>query len=246
MAPAGAHGRVRRRGLHGAARGDPPGRRGHPLLPGVVERDLRRASRGAPDRGHAALPGHAVRRGEGVRALHHAELPPAVRAPRVVGDPLQPRVAATPARLRDAQGRATPQPRSASASRPRSSLGDLDARRDWGYAGDYVRAMWLMLQQAEPGDYVIATGESHSVRELGRVRVRARRPRLGGARARRRRRSSAARPSCTTSSATPRRRANGSAGRRRSTSSSLVHLLVDADLERLRARLEPAESLVDG
>ncbi|MFL5950865.1 MAG: GDP-mannose 4,6-dehydratase [Gaiellaceae bacterium] len=45
-------------------------------------------------------------------------------------------------------------------------LGDLDARRDWGYAGDYVRAMWLMLQQQEPDDYVIASGESHSVREL--------------------------------------------------------------------------------
>jgi GDPmannose 4,6-dehydratase len=45
-------------------------------------------------------------------------------------------------------------------------LGDLDARRDWGYAGDYVRAMWLMLQQDEPGDYVVSSGESHSVREL--------------------------------------------------------------------------------
>jgi GDPmannose 4,6-dehydratase len=45
-------------------------------------------------------------------------------------------------------------------------LGDLDARRDWGYAGDYVRAMWLMLQQETPADYVIASGESHSVREL--------------------------------------------------------------------------------
>ena len=45
-------------------------------------------------------------------------------------------------------------------------LGDLDARRDWGYAGDYVRAMWLMLQQDEPGDYVIASGVPHSVRDL--------------------------------------------------------------------------------
>ena len=45
-------------------------------------------------------------------------------------------------------------------------LGDLDARRDWGYAGDYVRAMWLVLQQDEADDYVIATGETHSVREL--------------------------------------------------------------------------------
>ena len=45
-------------------------------------------------------------------------------------------------------------------------LGNLDSRRDWGYAGDYVRAMWLMLQQPEPDDYVVATGETHSIREL--------------------------------------------------------------------------------
>ena len=45
-------------------------------------------------------------------------------------------------------------------------LGDLDARRDWGYAADFVRAMWLILQQDEPDDYVIATGEAHSVEEL--------------------------------------------------------------------------------
>jgi GDPmannose 4,6-dehydratase len=45
-------------------------------------------------------------------------------------------------------------------------LGNLDAKRDWGFAGDYVEAMWLMLQQPEPDDYVIATGETHAVREL--------------------------------------------------------------------------------
>ncbi len=45
-------------------------------------------------------------------------------------------------------------------------LGNLDAERDWGYAGDYVRAMWLMLQQPQPRDYVIATGRKHSVREF--------------------------------------------------------------------------------
>ncbi len=44
-------------------------------------------------------------------------------------------------------------------------LGNLDAKRDWGFAGDYVEAMWLMLQQDKPDDYVVATGESHSVRE---------------------------------------------------------------------------------
>lgn len=48
----------------------------------------------------------------------------------------------------------------------RFSLGDLTPRRDWGYAGDYVEAMWLMLQQVKPDDYVIATGETHSVREF--------------------------------------------------------------------------------
>lgn len=45
-------------------------------------------------------------------------------------------------------------------------LGNLDSKRDWGFAGDYVEAMWLMLQQTEPDDYVIATGETHSVREM--------------------------------------------------------------------------------
>ena len=48
-------------------------------------------------------------------------------------------------------------------------LGNLDARRDWGYAGDYVEAMWLMLQQPEPEDYVVGTGRQHTVRELCEV-----------------------------------------------------------------------------
>jgi GDPmannose 4,6-dehydratase len=48
-------------------------------------------------------------------------------------------------------------------------LGNLDAKRDWGFAGDYVEAMWSMLQQAEPRDYVIATGEDHSVREFAEL-----------------------------------------------------------------------------
>jgi GDPmannose 4,6-dehydratase len=48
-------------------------------------------------------------------------------------------------------------------------LGNLDARRDWGYAGDFVHAMWLMLQQERPDDYVIATGATHSVRDFARV-----------------------------------------------------------------------------
>lgn len=52
-------------------------------------------------------------------------------------------------------------------------LGNLDAKRDWGFAGDYVEAMWLMLQQKKPDDYVISTGESHSVREFATAAARA-------------------------------------------------------------------------
>ena len=51
-------------------------------------------------------------------------------------------------------------------------MGNLDARRDWGFAGDYVEAMWRMLQQPAPDDYVVATGETHSVRELVDVAFR--------------------------------------------------------------------------
>ncbi|HEX3048657.1 MAG TPA: GDP-mannose 4,6-dehydratase [Bacillota bacterium] len=52
-------------------------------------------------------------------------------------------------------------------------LGNLNSKRDWGYAGDYVKAMWLMLQQEEPDDFVIATGETHSVREFAELAFQA-------------------------------------------------------------------------
>jgi len=51
-------------------------------------------------------------------------------------------------------------------------LGNLEAKRDWGFAGDYVEAMWMMLQQKEPDDYVVATGESHTVKELAEIAFR--------------------------------------------------------------------------
>jgi GDPmannose 4,6-dehydratase len=124
------------------------------------------------------------------------------------------------------------------------SLGDLDARRDWGFAGDYVRAMWLMVQREAPTDYVIATGESHSVRDLVEVafghvdldwaeHVRIDESLLRG-------------------------KAElydlvGDSGKARAELAwyptvdfeGLVHMLVDADLDRLRSELEPAESLID-
>ena len=99
-------------------------------------------------------------------------------------------------------------------------LGDLSARRDWGYAGDYVRAMWLMLQHDEPGDYVVATGRLAQRRGARRLRVRRGRRSTGAITCGPTRRSTAARPSSTTSSETRRRRGVCSAGSRRCPSSS--------------------------
>jgi GDPmannose 4,6-dehydratase len=124
-------------------------------------------------------------------------------------------------------------------------LGDLDARRDWGYAGDYVHAMWLMLQQDEPDDYIVASGESHSVREFVQaafahvgldwqdvVRVdpalergAAELHRLVG---------------------DPSHAQSRLAWKPELDFTQLVHLLVDADLERLRARTDEAATRVDG
>ena len=89
------------------ARGDPRRRPRDPLLPGVVVGDVRQGARGAADRADAVLPALAVRRREGLRALHHRQLPRVVRPLRRLGDPLQPRVAAARARVRDAQDLAT-------------------------------------------------------------------------------------------------------------------------------------------
>jgi len=120
-------------------------------------------------------------------------------------------------------------------------LGDLDARRDWGYAGDYVRAMWLMVQQDEGDEYVVATGVTHSVRELvecafarvgldwqeyvhideSLVRGRAELHNLVG----------------------DRTKAKTKLGWEPTvTFDGLVHLLVDTELERLRAESHPVSS----
>ena len=124
------------------------------------------------------------------------------------------------------------------------ALGDLDSRRDWGYAGDYVRAMWLMLQRDAPADYVIATGESNSVRDLvelafayvdldwtehvrtdeSLVRGKAELHHLVGD-ARKAREELGWSPTVDFE--------------------ELVHMLVDADLERLRSQLEPAENVLE-
>jgi GDPmannose 4,6-dehydratase len=124
-------------------------------------------------------------------------------------------------------------------------LGSLDAARDWGYAVDYVRAMWLALQEAEPHDYVVATGETHTVRELAQIafayvgldwqeHVRVDESLIRG--------SAELRDLVGDST-----RARARLGWAPSVDfAALVRLLVDADLERLRAGLEVAESVVEG
>ena len=164
------------------------GRPGDPLLPGVVERDLRRAARDAADRGDR-------RRARSRRTASRRRTP--TSSPRATaGATACSRAAGSSTTTSRRCGRSTscrarsraPPPRSRSGSSDELVLGDLDARRDWGYAGDYVRAMWLMLQQDEPGDYVVATGETHSVEELVEqafARGRARLARLTSAATRR-------------------------------------------------------------
>ena len=98
------------------------------------------------------------------------------------------------------------------------ALGNLDARRDWGYAGDYVEAMWRMLQQDEADDYVIATGRDLVDPRLPRRRLRPRRHRRLEPSTSPRTRASCARPRSSCSSATRARPRTGSAGRPRSPS----------------------------
>jgi GDPmannose 4,6-dehydratase len=120
-------------------------------------------------------------------------------------------------------------------------LGDLDARRDWGYAADYVRAMWLMVQQTEGDEYVVATGETHSVRDL----VEAAFARVGLdwqeyvqideslRRGKAELHNLVGDPS----------KARKQLGWQPTVSfEELVHLLVDAELDRLRGEVQPASS----
>ena len=92
-------------------------------------------------------PRSALRRRQGLRPLDHDQLPRELRAARVERDAVQPRVAPPRHRVRDPQDHPRRRPHQARACRTQLALGNLDAQRDWGFAGDYVRAMWLMLQQ---------------------------------------------------------------------------------------------------
>ena len=110
--------------------------------------------------------------------LHHGQLPRELRHVRLLRHPVQPRVAAPRPGVRHPQDHRRRGPHQARPGSNELRLGNLEAKRDWGFAGDYVRAMWLMLQQDEPDDYVIGTGETHTRRGVRGDRLRPRRPRL--------------------------------------------------------------------
>ena len=90
----------------------------------------------------------------------------AYRTARVQRDPVQPRIAAARLRIRHAEDHVGSGPDSQPEKRGSSAWGIWTRKRDWGHAREYVEAMWLMLQQPAPDDYVVATGETHSVREF--------------------------------------------------------------------------------
>jgi GDPmannose 4,6-dehydratase len=117
-------------------------------------------------------PTQSLRLRQGLRVLDHCELPRILWTARQQRHSFQPRVPAARRDLRDPQDHPCRGAYSGRALQTKMYLGNLDAKRDWGYAKEYVEAMWLMLQQEQPDDYVIATGETHSIREFLDVRVR--------------------------------------------------------------------------
>ena len=103
LQPAGADRRDHGPRRHPHTRRDPDGRSGHPLLPGVVERDVRQGSGGATDRGHAVLPSQPVRRGQGLRPLAHGQLSRVIRTSCIERHTFQPRKSSARARVRHPQ-----------------------------------------------------------------------------------------------------------------------------------------------
>ena len=146
--------------------GDPPRAAGRALRQRRLGRDLRSAGGGAANRGDAGRAADAVRRRQGVRALPHRA---SFRrqyglhaSSAILFNHESPRRSTQFLTRKVTRGAAAISLGLADELR----LGDLSARRDWGFAGDYVRALWLMASQDEPDDYVIATGESHTVEEF--------------------------------------------------------------------------------
>ena len=184
--PADADRGVHRRRRHAAARVHPRGLPRGPLLPGVLERDVRQGARDAADRDDAVLPALALRRGQGLRPPHHGQLPRVLRHVPDVGDPLQPRVRAPRAGVRDAQGhlaRGGDQARPARRGRPRQPRGQARlGLREGLRRGDVADAPARQARRLRDRD----RRDQHRP-AAGRGRVRPGRRAVGAARADRRR-----------------------------------------------------------
>ena len=163
--PARADGGVHRSRGDAPARGDPDRRPGHPLLPGLLVGDVREGARSPADGatpfhprspyGVAKAYGHYI-------TVNYRESYGLYAVSGILFNHESPRRGLEFSTRKISDGVA----RIKLGLADELVLGNLDAERDWGFAGDYVDAMWQMLQQDEPADYVVATGETHSVREF--------------------------------------------------------------------------------
>ena len=138
----------------------------HPLLPGVLQRDVRPGARDAPEREHALLPAQPLRRGQGLRPLHHGQLPRVVRPVRLLGDPLQPRVAAARPGVRHAQGHRRGGARIKLGLADTLTLGNLDARATGASPATTSTPCGGCSSRTSPEDYVVATGVTNTVGRL--------------------------------------------------------------------------------
>jgi GDPmannose 4,6-dehydratase len=179
------HPRVHRRGhrarRHAHARGHPQDGRAVQVLPGQLERALRQGRGDVPQRRPRPSTRAAPTPSPRPTRSTWCKLPRGLRDVRGQRHPVQPREPRrgetfVTRKITRAVGRIK------HGLQKELYLGNLDAKRDWGYAPDYVEAMWRMLQVDEPDDFVIGTGETHSVREFLRAGLRPRGPRLAGAR----------------------------------------------------------------
>ena len=139
---------------------------GGALLSGVVVRDVRPHPGAGAVGDDALLSALALCGGQALRPLDDRQLPRELRPACLERHSFQSRVARCAASNSSPARSPTAWRASSSGLQDKLALGNLDAKRDWGHARDYVKAMWLMLQQDKPDDYVVATGRTTSVREF--------------------------------------------------------------------------------
>jgi GDPmannose 4,6-dehydratase len=151
---------------HGAAvRGYSKNRDSAEVLPSVIERAIWTSAGNAAKRVHSFLSAQPVRVRQGIRIPHGSQLPRSLRYVCLQRDSVQSRKPEARRNICDSKNH-TRGDANHVGLQDKLYLGNLAARRDWGYAPEYVEVMWLMLQQETADDYVVASGETHSVEEF--------------------------------------------------------------------------------